>query len=156
MRIWTLAVAFACAVAAGTSLSEAETVPAMQGHGWPNHFDSCFGSSWSLMRNNCAGSVGSQRLLIIPAQVHEWGYDTVLTRASGNGSNGMTNCQGISTYVFSTGQGAVSFTRIASTNMSASPQVLTLGHIDVYPAGAMHFECFVAQGGGTVFNATFQ
>ena len=156
MRILTLVMACVCAVAVGSAPSEADTVPAMQGHGWPNHFDGCFGSSWALMRNNCSGSVGSQRLLIIPTQARYWGYNSVIARAAGNGSNGMTNCQGISTYVFSNDQGAVSFTQIVSTSVASSPQVLNLGPITVYPAGAMHFECFVAQGGGTVYNVDFE
>jgi len=156
MRIWTLVVAMACAVALGGSVSEADTVAAMQGHGWPNHFDSCFGSSWALMRNNCGGPAGSQRLLIIPTQARYWGYNSIYARASGNGVDTGTNCQGISTYTYSTGQGAVSFTQIVSTSTSASPEVLNLGPITVYPAGTMHFECKVAQGGGQVFNIDFQ
>src|ERR1041385_237893 len=72
---------------------QAQTVPAMAGHGWPNHFDGCFGSSWARMVNNCSDTVGAQRLLIVPAQAYGYGwYNNTYARAAGNGSDGMTNC----------------------------------------------------------------
>ena len=156
MRFTKLVLAVTCALAFGSASSEADTVSAMSGHGWPNHFDSCFGSSWALMQNNCSGSVGSQRLLIIPAQAAYWGYNSVIAKAAGNGSNGMTNCQGISAWTGSDGQSGISFTSIVSTNMATAPQWLNLGAITVWPGGTMHFECFVAQGGGRVFSVDFQ
>lgn len=160
MRVSTLAITFWCSIAFGIWARRADalfeipiptTIPAMQGHGWPNHFDSCFGSSWALMRNNCGGSVGSQRLLIIPTQSYGAKYDSIWVRASGNGSNGMTNCQGISATVRGDGQRAMGFTQIVSTNVSSSLQWLDLGSFQTYFEDTLHFECFVAQGGGTVY-----
>lgn len=155
MRILTLAMAFSCSVVFGTLVSQADTVPAMQGHGWPNRFDSCFGSSWALMRNNCSGTVGSQRLLIIPTQSDWQTYDFVWAAASGNGSNGMTNCQGIVTNMTTSGQTAIAFTQRVSTSTSSSLQWLNLGKLNAFPYTPLHFECFVAQGGGTVYSVSF-
>ena len=165
MRVSVLAIVFSCSVVFGILAkrahadfwglpSEIKTIAAMQGHGWPNHFDSCFGSSWGLMKNNCGGPVGSQRLLIIPMEANGAKYTSIWVRASGNGSNGMTNCQGISPFVYPDGQRAIGFTQIVSTNVSSSVQYLNLGSIDTLFHATFHFECFVAQGGGTVFNIT--
>jgi hypothetical protein len=147
-----LAVALTCGLALSAGSSKADTVPAMAGHGWPNHFDGCFGSSWQMMQNNC----GVTRLLIIPAQGRYWGYNSVLARAAGNGAGGMTNCQGITTFAGSTGQFADSFTQIVSTNTTATTQVLNLGSLPMFPAGVMHYECFVAPNGGRVFSVDFE
>src|SRR5690349_2035854 len=44
MRIATLALVLAGALALGGGDGKADTISAMQGHGWPNHFNGCFGS----------------------------------------------------------------------------------------------------------------
>jgi hypothetical protein len=122
----------------------------MSGHGWPNHFDGCFGSSFATMFNNCADTVGAQRLLIIPAQIFKKDFSftyAVSANAGGNGSNGMTNCQAIS--IATNGNGA-SFSQIVSTNTSAASQFLNLGSVNVQPSFTLHFECRIAQGGGRV------
>jgi len=154
MRHAILAAVLTCVVALSGKAREAEadTLPGMAGHGWPNHFDTCFGSSWAMMQNNC----GVTRLLIIPVQARYWGYGSVLARAAGNGAGGMTNCQGISTWASASGQIADSFTQIVSTSTSQTTQVLSLGGLSVFPGGVAHFECFVAPTGGRVFAVDFE
>jgi hypothetical protein len=133
----------------GTPISAyAEVQPAMAGHGWPNHFDTCFTSSFALMRNACSGTVGSTRLLIVPTATDAGTYHPV-ARATGNGSNGATDCQGIA--VNSAGNG-VSFTQIVATSASSAVQQLSLGTVVVPSGGSLHFECHLAQGGGQLIN----
>jgi hypothetical protein len=152
MRIATMALALAGALALGGGDTKADTLPGMAGHGWPNHFDTCFGSSWQSMQNNC----GVTRLLIIPAQGVRPGYSSVLVRASGNGASGMTNCQGISTFAGGGGVFADDFTQIVSTNTASTFQVLNLGNLLMFPASVIHFECFVAPSGGRVATIDFE
>ncbi len=123
--------------------------PAMSGHGWPNQFDTCFGSSFATMINNCSGTVGSSHLLIIPTIVDPSGTYSLWAHATGNGSNGMTDCQGIGVDPNDSG---VSFSQILSTNTSRTSQTLWLGSVTVPGGGTLHFECHLAQGGGSVIN----
>jgi hypothetical protein len=144
----------AAALAGIASDGQAQTVAGMAGHGWPDHFDGCFGSSWSRMVNNCGGSVGSQRLLIVPTQAYWYGwYNNVFARAAGNGSNGMTTCQALG--IAADGSFGGAFSQNVSTNFSSSIQTLSLGSVFVPTSGTLHFECFVAQGGGQVVNVEF-
>src|SRR5678816_1535456 len=143
MRLATLILVLAGALAFGGGDGQADTISAIQGHGWPNHFDGCFGSSWQIMVNNCS----TTRLLVIPAQGQRPGYNSVLVSASGNGSSGstaMTNCQGISSFVSSSGMFADDFTPIVSTSASSTFQGLNLGNLLLFPGSVMHFECFLA------------
>jgi hypothetical protein len=122
---------------------------AMAGHGWPNHFDTCFGSSFATMTNNCTGTVGSSHLLIIPLIVDPPVTLSLWAHAAGNGSNGMTDCQGIGV---NPADGGVSFSQILSTNTSRTAQTLFLGSVSVPGGGTLHYECHLAQGGGQVIN----
>jgi hypothetical protein len=152
-RIWKkMLVGAVCAAALGGIPADghAQTVAAMAGHGWPNHFDGCFGSSFATMFNNCGDTVGAQRLLIVPTQAYTYGwYNNVYARAGGNGSNGQTNCQAMG--IFPDGSGA-SFSTIVSTSFSSAIQLLPLGSVWVPTSGTLHFECRLAQGGGRVVN----
>ena len=155
MRLATLALVVAGALALGGGNGKADTVSAIQGHGWPNHFDGCFGSSWQIMQNNCSMT----RLLIIPAQGRYWGYSQIWVAASGNGGSGstaMTNCQGISSSVSSSGMFADDFTPIVSTGTASSFTGLNLGNLFLWPGSVMHFECFVAGFGGRVASFDFE
>jgi hypothetical protein len=144
-----LAATLATVAICGTPMiATAEVQPAMAGHGWPNHFDTCFTSSFALMRNSCAGTVGSSHLLIVPTATDSGTYSPV-ARATGNGSNGATDCQGIA--VTSSGNG-FSFTQIVSTSASSAVQQLSLGTVVVPNGGSLHFECHLAQGGGELIN----
>jgi hypothetical protein len=142
----------AAALVGAPSVVYASEQSAMAGHGWPNHFDSCFTSSFALMANSCSGTVGSTHLLIVPAQVGPSGTYRVFARATGNGSNGATDCQALA--IASNG-GGFSFSQIVSTNASKAVQLLTLGSVSVPGGGTLHFECHVAQGGGQVINVEF-
>src|SRR5262245_24195283 len=95
-----LAAALALALGGISNEARSWTAPAMAGHGWPNHFDTCFSSSWQLMQNNCPGVPGTQRLLIIPAQAEYPGYNYVWATAAGNGFNTGTMCSGMAIDVF--------------------------------------------------------
>jgi hypothetical protein len=154
MKLTKLFLAIACVVAIGsaTRLAYSHTQSAMAGHGWPTHNDTCFASSFAQMQNNCVGSVGTQRLLIVPAQVSASGTNFVSARASGNGSDGVTRCQAIAIDV---ANGGVSFSSNPSTSTSSTSQLLALGSVSVPVAGTMHFECNVAEGGGRVINVEF-
>jgi hypothetical protein len=156
MRFSTIAAAaaMACMCAVGAADAAYVSIPAMAGHGWPTHNDTCFSSSWNLMQNNCAGTVGSQRLLIIPVQHASDNPQTQTTYnahaiAQGNGSNTGTNCQGISSWMSDT-YWSVNMTQIVSTSTSSARQMLMLGNLNIYGGSLFHFECFVAQGGGVV------
>jgi hypothetical protein len=149
-------VALACSIAlAGVGRdARSEIQPAMAGHGWPNHADGCFGSSWALMRNNCGPEQGLQRGLVIPMQIHAVGwYYTVIARAAGNGFNAGTQCQAIQV------QGAnnptqilYNFTSLVSTNTTSNLHNLALGSMWVQYTSTVHFECNVAHSGGRVQN----
>jgi hypothetical protein len=151
MKISTMMFPVLAAVAIGgmpaTSFAGAAQA-GMSGHGWPNHFDTCFTSSWAAMTNRCSGTVGSSHLLIIPTIVDPPNTFTVWANATGNGSNGMTDCQAIGATITNGG----TFSQIVSSNTSTTPQQLSLGTVVVFGHGTMHYECHVAQGGGTVIN----
>src|SRR5262245_11254256 len=118
MRFATLALVLASALALGGGDGKADTVAAMQGHGWPNHFNGCFGSSWMVMANNCS----TTQLLIVPTQARYWGYNYIYVGAMGNGGSGstaMTNCQGISSY-FGSEMWGIDFTPIVSSSTATS------------------------------------
>jgi hypothetical protein len=135
--------------------AQADSVSGMAGHGWPNHFDSCFGSSFTTMINNCGGSVGSSRLLIIPTQIYPSLFgrlDNVIARAGGNGSNGVTTCTAIA---INSAGGGFSFSANVATFTGTSSQQLNLGPVFLAAGGTLHYECTVAQGGGRVFNVEF-
>jgi hypothetical protein len=152
MRKINLFLAVVSAVALGNmgTNAHAMTQSGMAGHGWPNHFDTCFGSSFATMVNNCGGTAGSSHLLIIPIQVPAPGwYFYAGARAGGNGSNGLTDCQAIA---ISSSGGGYSFSQIVSSNTSTASQYLNLGAIYVPSGGTAHYECHVAQGGGRVIN----
>jgi hypothetical protein len=147
-----LAVTAAAAIGGVSTTTQASVQSAMAGHGWPNHFDTCFGSSFALMANNCSGTVGSTHLLIVPVQVGAAGTYRVFARATGNGSNGATDCQAITVAGNANG---FSFSQIVATNTSTTAQLLTLGSVSVPSGGTMHFECHLAQGGGRLINVEF-
>jgi len=136
------------AISGAPMRADAEVQPGMAGHGWPNHFDTCFTSSFALMRNSCAGTVGSTHLLIVPIATNAGTYHPV-ARATGNGSNGGTDCQGIAT---NSSGGGVSFTQVVATTSSSAVQQLSLGTVVVPSGGVLHFECHLAQGGGQLIN----
>ena len=132
--------------------AHSDVQPAMAGHSWPNHFDTCFSSSWATMVNNCAGTLGSTRLLIIPVQTPAGAMYNTFARAGGNGMSGKTTCQAIS--ITSAGT-AYSFSNRLQTTTSTAMQALPLGSISVPSDGVLQFECDVAEGGGRVFNVRF-
>lgn len=87
--MWMSGAAVAALLCVHSPDASALTASGMSGHGWPHHFDTCFGSSWTMMVNNCSGSLGSTRLLIIPIQVPApggWYFNGA--RVGGNGVNG--------------------------------------------------------------------
>jgi hypothetical protein len=154
MTLKKLMISVASIVALGASgpLAYSQTQSAMAGHGWPTHNDTCFASSFAQMTNTCVAGVGVQRLLIIPAQISHSGATTVSARASGNGSDGSSKCQAIGIDV---ANGGVSFSAIVSTTNSSASQNLAMGSVSPPVGGTMHFECFVAEGGGRVININF-
>jgi len=142
-----LAVIGAVALGGISTPAHSDTQPAMAGHGFPNHFDTCFGSGFAMMTNNCAGSVGSTRLLIIPfLPTSKFSY-TVSAYASGNGSDGQTTCQAITV---APSNSSVDFSTIVSSSTSTAMQFLNLGTVAASIPGTLHFECRVAEGGGRV------
>jgi len=152
MKITKVVLPILAAVAIGgtpTTTFAGATQPAMSGHGWPDHFDKCFGSGFATMTNNCSDTVGNSRLLIVPTIVDPSGTYLTWVHAAGNGSNGMTNCQAIGVTANNIG---VSFSQILSTNTSKASQTLVLGWVTVPGGGTLHYECHVAQGGGSVIN----
>ena len=154
MKLTKLFLAIACVVAIGgaTRLAHSHTQSAMAGHGWPTHNDTCFASSFAQMQNNCVAAFGVQRLLIVPAQISASGTNFVTARASGNGSDGATKCQAIAIDV---ANGGVSFSGNPTTSFSSASQFLNLGSVAAPVAGTVHFECFVAEGGGRLINVEF-
>ena len=149
-----LALACSMALAGAARDARSEIQPAMAGHGWPNHADGCFGSSWAMMVNGCGPEHGTHRLLVIPVQTHAVGwYYTVIARAAGNGFSAGTQCQAIQV------QGAnnptqilYNFTALVSTNTSSNLHTLQLGSMWVQYTSTVHFECSVAHSGGRVQN----
>jgi hypothetical protein len=123
----------------------ASATAAISGHGWPTHNDTCFGSSYAMMTNNCAAAAGVTRLLIIPAQ-HDGGLVRVTAYASGNGSNTATNCQALFVNEINTPLAG----SVVSSTTSSTIQALDLGTFNTTITRALHVECNVAQGGGRV------
>lgn len=156
MRTMKLLMTVVCASAIGSASIEAHsaTQSAMAGHGWPNHFDTCFGSAFARMINNCTGTIGSTRLLIVPVQVNATASTSFRTyaRASGNGTDGFTTCQAFS--IADNGSG-YAFSQRVSTSNSSAMQLLNLGVVSFMAGGTLHFECNVAEGGGRVNNVEF-
>lgn len=150
-----MAVVAAVTLGAMSTTAPAETQSGMAGHGWPNHFDTCFGSSWAMMVNNCGGTVESTRGLVIPIQAPGPGpYHYVYARAGGNGSNGRTSCQALA-LAWHGGSYSGSFSAMVSTSFSAATQHLNLGTVYAFYDSTVHFECNLAQGGGRVVNVEF-
>jgi hypothetical protein len=149
-RLKNALVMAACLIAAGLSSGPANALqmPAMVGHGWPTHNDTCFGSGFAMMTNNCAAAAGTQRLLIIPMQVPQGSFNAFVF-ASGNGTNTVTKCQGLSINEQNVG---VQFTAVQSTTTSSNIVPLGLGTVGVGGLATFHVECSVAQGGGRVVN----
>lgn len=150
MKIKKLLLAAIGAVALGgvSTPARSDTQPAMAGHSWPNHFDTCFSSGFAMMTNTCAGTVGSTRLLIIPFKTaFKLTPYAVTAYAGGNGSDGGTSCQAISV---ATNNSGIDFSEIVSTSTLSTVQLLDLGSIVVPIVGTLHFECRVAEGGGRV------
>jgi hypothetical protein len=144
-------VVFAIAIGGASQEARSDTQSAMAGHGWPNHFDTCFGSSWAMMVNYCSGITGSTRLLVIPVQVPASTSTTyyAYARAGGNGTDGYTDCQAFAI----TGAGAgYDFSQKVPTGTSSAAQTLYLGPITTSTSGTLHFECHVAESGGRVVN----
>jgi len=113
----------------------AQTQSAMAGHGWPNAFDTCFGSSFAMVMNNCADS---DHLLIVPIQVPASANYQASARASGSVAYTKTSCQAIA---IGPNNNGFSFSLLGTTNVGLTPQTLTLGVIGVPVHGTAHFEC---------------
>lgn len=145
---------FLCVSLIGGVLPEAhsEVVPALAGRSWPNHYDTCFSSSWSTMVNNCADTVGGTRRLVIPIQIGGGSTYSITAYAGGNGTDGMTTCQAMS---FTNAGTFYDFTYRVQTSASTTIHELPLGAIDVPSRGTLHFECDVAEGGGRVLSVRF-
>lgn len=137
------------AIGGGSKQAHSDVQPAMAGHGWPNHFDTCFSSSWAMMVNNCAATPGDTRLLVIPYQTTSSATYAASAMAGGNGSDGKTTCQAIAITSAGTSYG---FSSRVQTSTSTAIQPLSLGSISVNSGGTIHFECDVAEGGGRVVN----
>ena len=116
--------------------AQAHTQSAMAGHGWPNHFDTCFGTSFAMVVNNC--STGGPRLFIVPIQVPGSANYQASVRASGAPAYNKTSCQAMAIGPSNEGW---SFSALRTTNVGLTPQTLSLGPIGVPPQGTAHFEC---------------
>lgn len=148
MKMSGMLMAAILGVGAAGVAAQADTQSAMAGHGWPNHFDTCFGSSFAMIVNNCT----SQKLFIVPIQATPNSLYFAHARASGAVAYNKTSCQAMTIGPNNTGW---VFTSVKHTNVGLTPETLALGALQVPAQGTAHFECWLAgwvsdlQGGGS-------
>ena len=133
--VWSL-LAFGFAIFTA-SVGQSTTLPGTAGHAWVSSDESCFGSSWSSMVNNCSGSA---RKRIIPIQSTANG--SVTFKASGPFSGSVCLNDAVCRAVVTDNNNGF----INQTSAVAACGLTTLGTLTVASTSVVHYDCDFASG----------